>query len=635
MKIHTRFVLSKHAIVKLMLALLLPAPVFAFQIKNETGEVIGSFDTTVSLGSSWRAQKRDPVLVGISNGGSARSNNEDDGNLNFNKHKNYSNLLKVTHELGLKHQNYGLFTRGTYFYDFAYSDQPVSAVAGYGARGRDRVGSNGELLDLFVYGSFDLGGRKLNARLGQQVVSWGEGTFIPNGINVINPVDLARLRAPGSELKEAFVPQPMVWASHQLTDRLSVEAFYQIKHRRLVLDPRGTYFSTNDFISDDGDRAFVGFGRRVDQHAAPGFFTLGGAAWAPRSPDRDPGDSGQYGLGLRSIFPELNNTELGFFFMNYHSRTPFISATRGAATIAGAPGAATCGVGSTLININTLFGFNPLGQAPCVATAVPLVASNYFVEYPESIRLFGVSFNTAGPAGIALQGEYSYRPNQPVQLASTELLLAALGLPNNITGMGSAPAAVAPGTVIAGYRRTKMHQFQISATKAFGPTWGAEQFALLGEVGYTYLDLPSSLLFNGPAVHLPAPGSFTGASNGSSQPGGAGYATTGSWGYRVLGRLDYSNAIAGGTLSPRIAYSHDVHGVSPTFNQGTRALTFGLTYNLKQNWVADLAYTTYWGGRTYGGTDPVATAGQPSSFASSANPLKDRDFISLSVSYSF
>ncbi|HXF67542.1 MAG TPA: DUF1302 family protein, partial [Burkholderiales bacterium] len=216
-----------------------------------------------------------------------------------------------------------------------------------------------------------------------------------------------------------------------------------------------------------------------------------------------------------------------------------------------------------------------------------------------------------------------------------ELLLAALGLPNNITGSGNAPAAVAPGTVIQGYRRVRMHQAQLTATKAFGPMLGAEQLALVAEIGYTYLDLPSGVLFNGPATHLPAPGSFTGASNGSSQPGGAGYATRGSWGYRLLARLDYPNALAGGTLSPRLAFAHDVHGVGPTFNQGSKAATFGITYGLKQRWAADLSYTVFWGGRTYAGTDPVPTAGQSSAFASSANPLKDRDFISLSVSYSF
>lgn len=619
------------------LAVLWPPAARAFQIKNPAGEVIGSFDTTVTLGGSWRAQGRDPALIGIANGGTSRSPNEDDGDLNYGRDKLFSNPLRVTHELELKQGSAGVFARGTYFYDFAYSEQPVSAVAGFGPRGHDRLARDAQLLDLFVYGEFGGGGRRLNARLGQQVVSWGESTFIPNGINVINPLDLARLRSPGAELREALLPQPMLWASQQLGDRLAVEAFYQFKHRRIVLDPRGSYFSTNDFVSDDGDRAFIGFGRRNDQHGPTGLFALGGSAWAPRSLDRGPGDSDQWGGALRLLVPELNNTEFGFYFVNYHSRAPLISGVRGAVSVA--PGSAlglpTCGAGSTLINVNVLFGFNPLGQAPCVPTAVPLVAGNYFVEYPRNIRLYGASFNTSGPAGIALQGEYSYRPNQPLQLAATELLLAALGLPNNITGSGNAPAAVAPGTVIQGYRRVRMHQAQLTATKAFGPMLGAEQLALVAEIGYTYLDLPSGVLFNGPATHLPAPGSFTGASNGSSQPGGAGYATRGSWGYRLLARLDYPNALAGGTLSPRLAFAHDVHGVGPTFNQGSKAATFGITYGLKQRWAADLSYTVFWGGRTYAGTDPVPTAGQSSAFASSANPLKDRDFISLSVSYSF
>lgn len=634
----------KSCALSVMLACVVAAPSHAFEFKSDSGEVTGSFDTTISMGASWRAQGRDPTLVGITNGGTARSNNEDDGNLNYDKGDVFSSPLKATHELALKRGNLGLFGRGTYFYDFTYKDQEVSQVTGFGPRGSDLLGSNAELLDLFVHGSFDVGG-KLNVRLGQQLVSWGEGTFIPNGINVINAVDVSKLRAPGSELKEALLPQPMVWASHQLTDRVTVDGFYQFKHRRVRIDPRGSFFSGNDFASDDGDRAFFGFGRRVDQHFAPGLFPVTGAAiFAPRSADRDPGDSGQWGGSLRFLLPEANNTEMGLYFMNYHSRTPLLSGVRGAGTVAGTAGlgALGCAAGSTLVNLNALFtnlganpGGNPLGQGTCTAGGAALVQGNYFAEYPENIRLFGLSFNTAGPSGIALQGEYSYRPNQPIQLASTELLLAALGLPNNITGGAAAAGAVLPGTIISGFRRVEMHQLQLTGTKAFGPTFGAEQLAVVGEVGFTYLNLPAGLLFNGPATHLPAPGSFTGASSGSTQPGGEGYATKDSWGYRVLARLDFPNAIGPATVSPRVVFSHDVRGVSPTFNQGTKAVTFGMGFNYKQNWQADVAYTGFFGGRTYSGTDPVATAGQATTFASSANPLKDRDYFSVNVSYSF
>ncbi len=47
----------------------------------------------------------------------------------------------------------------------------------------------------------------------------------------------------------------------------------------------------------------------------------------------------------------------------------------------------------------------------------------YIVEYPEDIHVVGVSFSTMfRESGIALQGEYSFRPNMPLQIDDTELL---------------------------------------------------------------------------------------------------------------------------------------------------------------------------------------------------------------------
>ena len=146
----------KSCTLSVMLACLASAPAYAFEFKNEAGDVTGNFDTTISMGASVRAQGRDPTLVGITNGGTARSNNEDDGNLNYDKGDVFSSPLKATHELVLKRGNLGLFARGTYFYDFTYKDQDVSRVTGFGPRGSDLLGSNAELLDLFVHGAFDV-----------------------------------------------------------------------------------------------------------------------------------------------------------------------------------------------------------------------------------------------------------------------------------------------------------------------------------------------------------------------------------------------------------------------------------------------------------------------------------------------
>lgn len=69
-----------------------------------------------------------------------------------------------------------------------------------------------------------------------------------HGIAVINPVDLNILNAPGAELKEAFRPQGMVWASFGVTENLSLEAFYQYDWEPIWVPTPGSIFGTNDFV---------------------------------------------------------------------------------------------------------------------------------------------------------------------------------------------------------------------------------------------------------------------------------------------------------------------------------------------------------------------------------------------------
>src|SRR5258705_4207656 len=115
-----------------------------------------------------------------------------------------------------------------------------------------------------------------------------------------------------------------------------------------------------------------------------------------------------------------------------------------------------------------------------------------------------------------------------------------------------------------------------------------------------------------------------------------GFLTDFSWGYRVSGRLEYANAFLGGTVSPRIAFTHDVKGVGPNFNEKVKSISYGVSWDYQRKWVVDTQYTSYYGGRTYCGTDVSGVPPtQPASWCSSANPLKDRDFYSISVSYSF
>ncbi|MBD3868576.1 MAG: DUF1302 family protein, partial [Acidobacteria bacterium] len=93
-----------------------------------------------------------------------------------------------------------------------------------------------------------------------------------------------------------------------------------------------------------------------------------------------------------------------------------------------------------------------------------------------------------------------------------------------------------------------------------------------------------------------------------------------SWGYRLVGRMDFLNAIGAIALKPRFAWQHDVSGVSPgpggNFIEDRMALTVGVSAEYQNTWSADLSYTRYMG-------------------AGRHNLINDRDFVGANVKYSF
>lgn len=558
----------------------LPAQAIPFKFVDD--EITGSFDTTLSYGSLWRVTGPHPENIGLANGGTKPNVNFDNGDLNYKRGEQVSSIFRMSNELDLNYKNFGAFVRVLSFYDGAIQGKSFNPNRADDRVIKNRLGHDYEIFDAYIRGNFKVADRNLNVRLGKQVVSWGESTFIPNGINIINPVDVVRLRAPGAELKDAFLPVHMAWASQELSDTLTVEAFNQFGWRPTRLEPNGSYFSTNDFLSPGGERVVAG-AATPDQ---PGLGAI------PRAADVRARDRNQYGLALRKILPELNNTELAFYYINYHSRTPFASGTTGSTAFTGTP--------------------RPF-------------EARYFAEYPENIRLFGLSFNTLGPFGVALQGEYSYRPNMPLQIAATDLLTGLLtqGLQPGLS-IGIPPTGTGTNATVSGFERVKFHQFQMTATQTFGPQLGANQLVGVMEAGYTYMDLPNTrngapIAFNGNGVDRLAIQQVNGV------------ATRNSYGYRLVLRAEYLNALGPVNLTPRLAFSHDLRGTSPTFAQSVQAATVGVTANYLNNWQADLSYTNFFGGEKF----VVGPAGTTPLTVSSNNPLSDRDFVAATVSYSF
>ena len=575
-----------------LLGCLLPATVEAMELRFHDSEVTGSFDTAITLGAAFRVQDRDENLIGVVNGGEANSINADDGNLNFDQGDPTSLSAIVNHELDLDWRNFGFFGRVYYFYDAAIMMLDPERTE-FTNEAKDHAGRDIRLLDAYVTGDFELADRPLNLRFGRQVISWGESTFIPNGINVINPVDVTKLRVAGAELRDALDPVLAVDASAAMTDSLSLEGFWQFRWDNTEIEPAGTFFSTNDFASPGGKRVFLGFGQPPitdDPPLPPGSAPPIGTS-VPRASDDDPQDAGQFGLALRYFAEQLNDTEFGLYYIRHHSRLPIIEARTG-----------------------TLAGLLAGDYAN---------SARYFRSFPEDINLVGASFNTSfGPTGIALQGEASYRFDQPLQVDDTEILLAGLSPVNPAVFGQSQLGTFGFDEEIQGFRRKDVVQAQVTATQLIGPTFGADQLTLVGEVGGTYvrdMESKSELRYEGPGTFTSGNPVFTSL---GVQPATTtdGFADQFSWGYRLLARAEFFGALGPINLSPQVAFAHDVGGTTPqplgNFVEGRKALTFSLSGNYLNAVSGQLSYTTLFGGGDF-------------------NLLKDRDFVSFSLSYLF
>ncbi|WP_456023339.1 DUF1302 domain-containing protein [Pseudomonas protegens] len=603
----------------------------AFGVSFNVGEIEGQFDSSLSIGASWSTQSPNKNLIGVNNGGHGLSQTSDDGHANFKSGETFSKIFKGIHDLELKYGDTGVFVRGKYWYDFELKDESreFKDISDSG-RKEGAKSSGGQILDAFVYHNYAIADQPGSVRLGKQVVSWGESTFIGGGINSINPIDVSAFRRPGAEIKEGLIPVNMFYVSQSLTENLSAEAFYQLEWDQTVVDNCGTFFSQPDIVADGCNDNLRVLNKRsqipaiaLGPLAANGVNVNEEGVLVRRGPDRDARDSGQWGASFKYMYEPLD-TEFGAYFMNYHSRAPIFSAT-------GAP--------------QSVYNTARALPGPFAALAPLLVAgnSNYFIEYPEDIRLYGLSFSTTLPTGTAWSGEISYRPNAPVQLNSTDILFAGVRPIGGALTNASILNGV-PGQDLHGYERKEITQIQTTFTHFFDQVMGASRLTLVGEVGATYvggLESRSDMRYGRDPVYgpgeLPATGgvntcanilnasTINGAGPGSPQNNRSrncdndGFTTSMSWGYRGRAIWEYNDVFAGVNLKPNVAWSHDVSGYSPgpggNFEEGRKAVSLGVDAEYQNTYTASLAYTNFFDGKY--------------------TTVDDRDFVALSFGVNF
>ncbi len=613
-----------------LISLSLPAAALDFSL----GDYEGKLDTFVTLGVVQRLQSRDPGLVSEGNGGTGLSSNIDDGNLNYDRGDLISALAFVNQDFQFGTADYGVFARGLYFFDAVNTDFDEAARAG-GRRPGDvqrLIGADAQLLDAYAYANFEVGDYPFSLRVGRQVISWGESTFIQFGVNQANSYDLTKLRFAGADLRNVFSPVNMVTLQTELSDDTGLSLFYLLDRRELIADPQGSYYSPLDGLVAGGTFLAVE-SRFFEQNDLPDGYKIF------RRSDVRASEAGQFGVALSQLVPELGGTEFGLYFLNVHSMLPVTSGySMSAAQFEQlnelAPGVQDpTGLSGVLI-IRGLLNPESLtpGQIQTLREA-RLGVGGYQLEYPEDIKIYGLSFNTTLPIGVALQGELSYTQDQVFQIDDYELVYHGLSPVTQLAGPVGGTAFslffptnqlgqnTSPGAYFQGYRRYDMAQLQFTGTYLFGPQnpFFAQQWVLLVELGATYIpDLPEKrdLRFEGP-------GTFEkGGTEGVSDDY---YSESFGWGYRILTQLNYPNLFGSGWgFNPQLTFFHDINGTpagpARSFTEDLMQSALSLRFDYGGAWTLDLSWVSYFGiGEEYRDT----------------NLLHDRDLLSFTVKYAF
>ena len=606
--------------------LALPVGSQAFNFANDDSSVKGSLVSTVGVGFGYRIAPQgcssigDPGLCG-GNSNVAQYSNGDYGDLNYGQHQLFSAQIKGTHELLVEFgEGYKAMARGTYVWD------PAALKTNYvelSSQGEDQIGRDARILDLWLSHDFAIDGNKARWRLGNQVQNWGESLYGAGGINVTNALDVQKLLVPGTLLKEAVIPAPMLSFGATFGNGFTLDSYYQFWWGRNRQPPVGAYWSASN-LYDKGREplnlgtanynfggynagsiaAFMNGGGRASRSQIDTLNQLlssGDPSLAsfntyvqPNLPDQVPKNGGEYGIALH-YRPEGLSLDLGAYFLNYHDKSPVLSY----------PGNQTQ-YQWTFLEDRKMYGVSanlPLGP----------VAFGWELSYrPKDALLLGGCYAGTGPSATSAP-DFNVNPapvNCPLyrdmERWQTHLTQQIYIEP----GMGGALLKALGGATSAIFTAEEVGIYMpgVSPTTTYSRTIGGQTFYQYPDAGYIFWQQ-------------------SGAPYGSSVPVGGGGGTAFSWGFTADFNWTYDGSvISGWQMTPGVTFYDSVKGDTPDLNinylHGVKSTNIYLLFNQSpqpggQNWSAGLNYTNFFGGDAQ------------------RNFYADRDFVGGFVQYNF
>ena len=584
---------------------------YAYDFATGIGDLSGSWVTNLTGGAGIRTKSPSCSLTGDPNayGCGAAANvdqwgSSDNGDLNYRKGQPFSTYISATSELLLTMPNegYKFMIRGTAMYDFLVGDTartPLSSTA------LAQIEYPVQLLDLWGEKDFTLGGQAAHVRLGNQVINWGESYFATGGINQTNSVDIQKLLIPGTQLKQALLPAPMLSFAAGLPNGFSTEDYFQFQWNGNRYPPVGSFWSVGNSFgrgavattvsSTNGNANGVDAGTIAGSNSGNGT-TLSGIntgllngqyagspynSFGVLTTTALPSNKPQFGLKL-NYKPKSIDVNFGFYYENYTDKSPVLS---------------------TLPNGSSQF------------------------SYLQNRQLFGASANF-GLGDWAIGTELSYRPHDAVALSSCFGANGPLDL--NTNGVS--------GIDCQQWADMKKLQYdingQLNLTQSEYPFLKlihADMAVLTAELTWIYYPGLSSSgvtsTIDGQSVHqVAAAGYFTWLNNGSGlgYPIVAAAGTSSSVGATVDFNWTYDGSvIPGWQVTPGVTFTDALYGYTPTFTgnylQGAKSVNVYVLFNQNPaTWQAGINYTAFFGG--HGGV---------------GQPYADRNFLGLFATRNF
>jgi hypothetical protein len=358
--------------------------------------------------------------------------------------------------------------------------------------------------------------------------------------------------------------------------------------------------------------------------------------------DVEPQDDGQYGVALRYMAESLNNTEFGFYFLNYNARKPTAGAVLGdafgtatdadtcaaafaaLASVGGAP--TSCAATSAFLALPDLSPgvMDPRKSVVAGLNAVHyLDSSKYFLQYEDNLQVWGLTFST-NVGETSFSGEFAYRPDAEFLPEVGDNLIAYNASNAALLGNGQTSsawgdhigngAALSAGQTVDVTADEDMLNVSLLAIHNFGPMLGMDGLTGVAEWGGAWVSgLDPSKQYAAEMALGMVPAAGLNEGNASQ------YLDDFAWGYRLVMAADFNDVVAGLNLKPQVRFAHDVSGngvVGGNFVEGRMSSTVAVEAEYTGNWNVGVGANVFWG-------------------AEDRNQLKDRDNVYASVKYSF